>query len=220
MGYNLMQNFRQPYFAVTVADFWRRWHISLSTWFRDYVYIPLGGSRVSKLKLYRNLLVTFLVSGLWHGAAYNFVIWGGYHAVNQMLAKILKPHKNSIWDLAHINETSRFRKVVDITLTFILVSYGWMIFYAPNVDFIIGVTKGYLNLGMPYIHQTTIFFFVIGLLILCIHDIKQEIRINNQYTESSPIKLHLANYIKYVALTILIVWIGVLGGGQFIYFQF
>jgi D-alanyl-lipoteichoic acid acyltransferase DltB (MBOAT superfamily) len=76
MGYNLMENFRRPYFAVSVADFWRRWHISLSTWFRDYVYIPCGGSRVGKIKLYRNLLITFLVSGLWHGAAYNFVLWG------------------------------------------------------------------------------------------------------------------------------------------------
>ena len=77
MGIELMENFRRPYFATSVADFWRKWHISLSTWFRDYVYFPCGGSRSGHLKTYRNLMITFLVSGLWHGAAYNFVLWGG-----------------------------------------------------------------------------------------------------------------------------------------------
>lgn len=77
MGIELMENFRRPYFATSVADFWRKWHISLSTWFRDYVYFPCGGSRCSTLKTYRNLMITFLVSGLWHGAAYNFILWGG-----------------------------------------------------------------------------------------------------------------------------------------------
>ena len=82
MGYNLMTNFSRPYFSQTIGEFWRRWHISLSTWFRDYVYIPLGGSRCSQWKIYRNLLITFLVSGLWHGAAYNFIIWGGVSRCN------------------------------------------------------------------------------------------------------------------------------------------
>jgi len=77
MGFSLMQNFRQPYFSLSIAEFWRRWHISLSTWFRDYLYIPLGGSRCSKIKKYRNLMVTFMVSGLWHGSSWNYVIWGG-----------------------------------------------------------------------------------------------------------------------------------------------
>jgi len=77
MGIELMENFRRPYFATSVADFWRKWHISLSTWFRDYVYFPCGGSRCSTIKIYRNLMITFLVSGLWHGAAYNFILWGG-----------------------------------------------------------------------------------------------------------------------------------------------
>lgn len=77
MGFNLMTNFRQPYFSQSIKEFWRRWHISLSTWFRDYVYIPLGGSRCSKIKKYRNLMITFLVSGLWHGANWTYVVWGG-----------------------------------------------------------------------------------------------------------------------------------------------
>ncbi len=81
MGFRLMLNFRNPYLAVSLADFWSRWHISLSTWFRDYVYIPLGGSRVGSLKLWRNLLITFVVSGLWHGAAWTFLIWGALHGL-------------------------------------------------------------------------------------------------------------------------------------------
>ncbi|HOD52534.1 MAG TPA: MBOAT family O-acyltransferase, partial [Candidatus Hydrogenedentes bacterium] len=79
MGFELMQNFRRPYFATSISDFWRRWHISLSTWMRDYLYVALGGNRVSKLKWYRNLILTFVLSGLWHGAAWTFVIWGFFH---------------------------------------------------------------------------------------------------------------------------------------------
>jgi D-alanyl-lipoteichoic acid acyltransferase DltB (MBOAT superfamily) len=220
MGYNLMGNFRRPYFAVSVADFWRRWHISLSTWFRDYVYIPCGGSRVGKIKLYRNLLITFLVSGLWHGAAYNFVLWGGYHAINQIFAKIAKPYKDKIWNAVGISDTSKIRKLVDVVFTFVLVSYGWMIFYAPNMDFVVDVTKGYAHLGKPYIHQTTVFFFAIGLFILFIHDLKMEIRSVSIERQSISITGHCVNYLKYALLVILMVWIGVLGGGQFIYFQF
>ncbi len=87
MGYELMTNFRRPYFATNITDFWRRWHISLSTWFRDYVYIPCGGSRAGEKKLYRNIMITFLTSGLWHGAAYNFIVWGAYHGIAQIIEK-------------------------------------------------------------------------------------------------------------------------------------
>jgi len=78
MGFTLMENFRQPYFSKSVAEFWRRWHISLSSWFRDYLYIPLGGNRKGKVRKYINLMIVFLTSGLWHGASWHFVVWGGY----------------------------------------------------------------------------------------------------------------------------------------------
>ena len=174
MGIELMENFRRPYFAPSVADFWRKWHISLSTWFRDYVYFPCGGSRCSKLLNYRNLMITFLVSGLWHGAAYNFLLWGGYHAVNQIVSKVLQPTKDKVRHLLHIGDASLVRKVWDICLTFCLIAYGWMLFYAPDMQFIVDVTKGYLHLGAPYIHQTTIFFFGIGFALLLLKDFKDE----------------------------------------------
>lgn len=222
MGIELMENFRRPYFATSVADFWRKWHISLSTWFRDYVYFPCGGSRCSTLKTYRNLMITFLVSGLWHGAAYNFILWGGYHGLNQVFGKLLQPAKDACRKVLHIGDTSIVRKVWDIALTFCLIAYGWMLFYAPDMQFIVDVTKGYLHLGAPYIHQTTIFFFAIGFAILLVHDFLDEYcssrisEFENKHTKANIVW----QYVRFAALAILIVWIGVLGGGQFIYFKF
>jgi D-alanyl-lipoteichoic acid acyltransferase DltB (MBOAT superfamily) len=222
MGIELMENFRRPYFATSVADFWRKWHISLSTWFRDYVYFPCGGSHCSKVKMYRNLLITFLVSGLWHGAAYNFIIWGGYHGINQILGRILQPVKDRVRNILHIGDKSNIRKVLDIFATFCLIAYGWMLFYAPNIQFIIDVTKGYFDLGMPYIHQTTIFFFGIGFMILFLKDYKDEYLSQHAITfgQKYPRVVVACNYLKYAVLAVLIVWIGILGGGQFIYFKF
>lgn len=222
MGIELMENFRRPYFATSVADFWRKWHISLSTWFRDYVYFPCGGSRCSTLMTYRNLMITFLVSGLWHGAAYNFLLWGGYHGINQVLGKLLQPAKDACRNALHIGDASPVRKVWDIALTFCLIAYGWMMFYAPNLEFIVDVTKGYLHLGALYIHQTTIFFFGIGFMLLLLKDFKDEFCAERiaLYKEKHSILTIGWNYVKYAALAILIVWIGVLGGGQFIYFKF
>lgn len=222
MGVELMENFRRPYFATSVADFWRKWHISLSTWFRDYVYFPCGGSHCSKVKMYRNLLITFLVSGLWHGAAYNFIIWGGYHGINQILGRVLQPVKDRVRDILHIGDKSNIRKVLDIFATFCLITYGWMLFYAPNIQFIIDVTKGYFDLGMPYIHQTTIFFFGIGFMILFLKDYKDEYLSKHAiaFGQKYPRVVVACNYLKYAVLAVLIVWIGILGGGQFIYFKF
>ncbi len=208
MGYNLMTNFNRPYFSQTIGEFWRRWHISLSTWFRDYVYFPLGGSRCSHLKTYRNLLITFLVSGLWHGAAYNFILWGGYHAVIQIVERAA--HRKAA--------TGSFGRFVNIVITFILAAYGWMLFYAPDLNTAIEITKGYFHLGMPYIHQTTIFFFFVGFAILFLKDLKDEFWPNKQLLLSS--RHIVVRYLTFAALAVLIVSIGVLDGGQFIYFKF
>ncbi len=114
-GIDLMRNFNYPYFARTISDFWRRWHISLMTWLRDYVYIPLGGNRCSRVKFVRNVLVVWLLSGLWHGASWTFVCWGLYHAVLLLLARALRWRGNWL-------------------LTFMLVVVGWVIFRASTID--------------------------------------------------------------------------------------
>lgn len=218
MGYELMANFRRPYFATSVTDFWRRWHISLSTWFRDYVYIPCGGSRAGEKKLYRNIMITFLTSGLWHGAAYNFIVWGAYHGIAQVLGKMTLTKKNAVWKALNINPEGGLKRFVDIVLTFVIVSYGWMIFYVPDFRTAIEITKGYFHLGIPYVHQTTLFFFSIGFLILFIKDFKDEFMPEKHYLLESrcvPVR-----YVSFAFLSVLIVLIGVLGGGQFIYFKF
>lgn len=186
------------------------------------MYFPCGGSRCSKLKIYRNLMITFLVSGLWHGAAYNFLIWGGYHAVNQILGKLCQSVKDKARHWLCIADDSKIRKVLDVCMTFCLVAYGWMLFYAPNMQFIMDVTKGYFNIGMPYIHQTTIFFFGIGFMILFMKDFTDEYFSDRviAFEGEHPKLTMVCDYLKYAILTVLIVWIGVLGGGQFIYFKF
>ena len=218
MGYELMTNFRRPYFATSVTDFWRRWHISLSTWFRDYVYIPCGGSRVGEKILYRNIMITFLTSGLWHGAAYNFIVWGAYHGIAQVIGKITLAKKNAAWKALKINPNGGIKKIVDIVLTFIIVSYGWMIFYVSDFHAAILITKGYFHLGMPYVHQATLFFFAIGLLILFVKDFKDEFMPNKHYLLES--RNMAVRFSSFAFLSLFIVLTGVLGGGQFIYFKF
>ena len=218
MGYELMTNFRRPYFATSVQDFWRRWHISLSTWFRDYVYIPCGGSRVGEIKLYRNLMITFLISGLWHGAAYNFIVWGAFHGLAQVIGKMSQTKKLSLWKTLKINPEGIFKRFVDIMLTFIIVSYGWMIFYVSDFNSAIEITKGYFHLGVPYVHQTTLFFFAIGFLILFIKDFKDEFIPDKHLLLES--KYMPVRYMSFAILSVIIVLFGVLGGGQFIYFKF
>lgn len=124
MGYDLMLNFNRPYLSRSVSEFWTRWHISLSSWFKDYLYIPLGGNRVSKPKLYRNLFIVFLVSGLWHGANFTFIIWGGLHAVYVLIGSLLPKIKNEGLPL----------KLVEQFLVFVLVTIAWVFFRAGSLD--------------------------------------------------------------------------------------
>jgi D-alanyl-lipoteichoic acid acyltransferase DltB (MBOAT superfamily) len=133
LGFDLMKNFNYPYFSRDIAEFWRRWHISLSTWFRDYLYIPLGGSRVTKPKQGRNVFVVFLVSGFWHGANWTFILWGFIHAV--FFLPLLLGKRNRKY-LDQISEDKQFLSIKDffqIVSTFTLVMLAWVFFRAENV---------------------------------------------------------------------------------------
>lgn len=218
MGFELMHNFMRPYFALNVTDFWRRWHISLSTWFRDYVYIPLGGSREGNWKTYRNLMITFIVSGVWHGAAYNFILWGVLHGLFQVIGKVSDSWKLKCWNLMGLNKNSRFYRIINIIETFCLVAYAWLIFKVADIHAVWEITKGYFKSGSLYIHQTTLFFFVIGFSILFFKDWKDEFYPNKHYFLYS--KFAVIRYLTCVTLIVFIMLIGVLNGGQFIYFQF
>lgn len=132
LGIRLMENFQSPYLAVSVADFWRRWHISLTSWFRDYLYIPLGGSRCSKWRKYRNKMIVFLVSGLWHGAKISFVVWGGLNGLYQIIGEILQPLRDKLVKLFHLNRNSIGHKAVHIIVTFVLIDFTWIFFRANS----------------------------------------------------------------------------------------
>jgi len=130
LGFNLMSNFRQPYFSRSTTEFWRRWHISLSTWLKDYLYIPLGGNRKGEARQKINLLITFLISGLWHGAAWHFVIWGLLHGVFQVIGRSTASFRNTIGHKVGLPEESRIRKAIQVCVTFILVCFAWVFFRA------------------------------------------------------------------------------------------
>ncbi|MCM1189187.1 MAG: MBOAT family protein [bacterium] len=134
MGFELTDNFDAPYFAVSIGDFWHRWHISLSTWFRDYVYIPLGGNRSGRGKKYRNLMITFLASGLWHGANWTYVIWGGLHGLYQIAGDVWKPVREKITEKGKVKTEAVSYRFGRIAVTFCLTAFAWIFFRAATLQ--------------------------------------------------------------------------------------
>ncbi len=224
LGIDLMYNFDRPYFSKSIKEFWRRWHISLSSWLRDYIYIPLGGSRCSKIRKYFNLMVTFLASGLWHGANWTYVMWGGLHGLYQVIGDI----KNTVlpkWDNFAIN----FFRII---ITFILVAFAWILFRANTISDSIYIMKNLFNdvgkiTDIQYIYeifnnmglQMFEIILVIGAIAVLIFSeiisFKMDI---HRLMDRLPFVLRFA---YYYLLVIIIFGMGVFsGGGQFIYFQF
>ena len=132
-GIKLMRNFNVPYFSRDIAEFWRRWHISLTTWFRDYVYIPLGGSRVSKVKVVRNTFIIFLVSGFWHGANWTFIVWGAYHAILFLPLILMGKNRKYTNKIAEGRLLPTLKEVGQMLVTFVLAMFGWVIFRSENI---------------------------------------------------------------------------------------
>ena len=132
MGFTLMENFRRPYLARSAADFWRRWHISLSTWFRDYLYIPLGGNRTGRGRKSINTLVPFLVSGRGHGASWSFVVWGGLNGAYQVLGEMLSPVREGVCRVLRVNRKGLLWRGGQTVFTFCLIDFAWLFFRAPS----------------------------------------------------------------------------------------
>lgn len=214
----LMDNFRSPYFAVGFKDFWSRWHISLSTWFRDYVYIPLGGNRVSKTRHAFNLLITFLISGLWHGANWTFVLWGGIHGIGLLCENYFVKRKNNSFQL------------LSVFVTFSLVMLAYVIFRSSNIQnavYVFGhMFSGLENLKLYFITglkvlnidvQTTVKIGVVYFLPLAIYDyISLKKDIIKLLAEQSLI---MRNAIIFI-VALLISIFGHVGQSSFVYFQF
>lgn len=215
LGFDLAENFRRPYFSVSVTDFWRRWHISLSSWLRDYVYIPLGGSRRGKGRTYWNIFVTFFVSGLWHGANWTFIVWGLWHGVFLIAEKFLGMNKlqtgGNIW-----------LRLGRIAVTFMIVTLAWVVFRMPHLAEAAGVIGKILTMdsrGDFFIpdHRNT-FFILAGLFMLMFKDVTDEF-----WTDRMPIFDSCHRWFRWTAYVLALAMIllaGVLDAGQFIYAKF
>jgi D-alanyl-lipoteichoic acid acyltransferase DltB (MBOAT superfamily) len=214
MGIEIMINFKLPFFAVNPSDFWRRWHISLSSWLRDYLYIPLGGNRRGSFNTYRNLFIVMLLAGLWHGAAWNFVIWGAFHGVILMIHRIIprssaNPEKRGgLRDLAGTP--------CKIALTFTLTLIGWIIFRSTSLDQIMHMltSASVVASTETYDLATKLLFFTAPLLL---------VEIVQNSTRDLLVLTRLPALAKVPAYTAVLIWIFVFGvreSLEFIYFQF
>lgn len=220
-GIKLMRNFNNPYFSRDIAEFWRRWHISLTTWFRDYVYIPLGGSRVSKVKIVRNTFVIFLLSGFWHGANWTFIAWGAYHAVLFLPLILLGMNRKYTNQVAEGRWLPTWKETGQILLTFMLAVIGWIIFRAETItqawDIFGNICSSSL-LSIPYL-KTRAFYLPLFASIAFMLLIEW---LNRDYPHglARVTKRPWLNVLFYYALIVVMYWLSVSGNVQFIYFQF
>ena len=209
LGFRLMENFHRPYFACTIGEFWHRWHISLSTWFKDYVYIPLGGNRVGKLRNYFNLLITFVVSGIWHGANWTFLCWGTIHGILLCIEKAFGISKQKY---------TGAKKSFHWAATFVLVCFAWILFRANNLSDAVSVVTGiFTNLGTPKPEYANFMAIGLAMTVLLTKEFADEFNWKIRVADS---KSWLVRHIYLIIMIAYIILFGVLGGDQFIYFQF
>ena len=225
-GIDLKRNFNFPYLSRDIAEFWRRWHISLTTWFRDYVYIPLGGSRVSKNKIIRNTLVIFLVSGFWHGANWTFIAWGLYHAILFLPLILLNKNRNKLDTIAKGRAFPSVIELLQVSITFGLVSFGWIFFRAENIQQafeyisrIFNFEAGYFDLstiknGVGALSNFTILFSFISVAVLIIVEWFQRNKEHGLSIAGSRF-----SWLIYIVLSLSIYFMKG-GSSAFIYFQF
>ncbi|WP_136480582.1 MBOAT family O-acyltransferase [Cognatitamlana onchidii] len=214
-GFDLMTNFKFPYFSRNIAEFWRRWHISLSSWFRDYLYIPLGGSRGNKWQQTRNVFIIFIVSGFWHGANWTFVIWGGIHA--SLFIPLLLINKNRKYVNAH---NYKLKDGISVLLTFIIVSFAWVYFRADNITFALEYTFRMFSIddfSITSLYKTskTLLFALISVFSILVMLWLEFRAVKKKYNE-----VHLSGF-GLLCISVLILFLGVFKNpAEFIYFQF
>jgi alginate O-acetyltransferase complex protein AlgI len=216
MGYRLMVNFRRPYLAKSIKEFWSRWHISLSTWFRDYLYFPLGGNKVAVPRWYLNIFIVFLVSGFWHGANWTFIIWGALHGIYQIGSVVFKR-----FNTANLLGYRPLTNFLHVLITFMLVSFAWIFFRANTVHDALLISRNILTFkgGSLFIGQPAVFFYcVLWIPLLIITEYIQEYYPEKVKIFNNPVPL--IRYSGYATVIILILLFGVIDGAQFIYFQF
>lgn len=212
MGFHLMTNFLFPYFVTNPRDFWQHWHISLSTWLRDYLYISLGGNRNGQFKTYRNLFITMLLGGLWHGASWNFVLWGGFHGTILILHRLISRKE------AHSNPSQPI-ELIKIVGMFHLTCFGWLLFRATSLPQIGDMISAMIFGPLVTPHKTSYWFAMTAFFSffpLAANMIQNHFNRPNEIL-SLPL---MPRYVLTAALLYLIICLGNFGTQQFIYFQF
>lgn len=223
MGINLMDNFKRPYFSKSIHEFWQRWHISLSTWFRDYLYIPLGGNKVSKARWYFNLWIVFVVSGFWHGANWTFIIWGTLHGTYLIISILTAKFRKHLEVKSGITKNRFLYRSYKIFITFHLVVFAWIFFRADNTGEAIDVIRGILfNFSegkdiFQYLTASSVFLCILSIIILeTVHMFQRHENMREMFN-SKPAYVR----IPVISSMILgIVFFGIFSSNQFIYFQF
>ena len=233
LGFSLMENFNCPYFSLSIGEFWRRWHISLSSWFRDYLYIPLGGNRKGTARKYVNLMIVFLVSGLWHGAAGTYVVWGFIHGVYQVIGGLTKPIRNQCNQIFALKPDSIGHKALSALITCIVVDFAWIFFRAESLSVAIEMIKSMVHLGNISIlwngalYDLGIGFksflvLMFGIAVLLFADFMKYkgIQIRKVILEQEL----WCRWLCYLSMALFILVFGIWGGSydaaSFIYFQF
>ncbi len=233
LDFHIIENFRQPYFATTISEFWRRWHISLSSWLRDYVYIGLGGNRCSKLRKYFNLMATFLVSGLWHGASWNYIIWGFIHGFYQIFGDLTKNLRKRLLNTLHIDSSTCVHRCFSRLINFLLVSFAWIFFYANGTKVALNIIRHmFTEFKIWTLFDGSLFdvalsrpefsILILSLFVLLVIDILKYNHVNIQgWIESQHV---LFRWLLYYVAVFSIILFGIYGNeysaSAFVYFQF
>lgn len=232
MGFDLMKNFNRPYFSKSISEFWKRWHISLSTWFKDYVYIPLGGNRTSKSRHLINLMITFAISGFWHGAKWTFIIWGILHGTFLVSAILSENIRRKVVNYLKLDKFQLLHKVIKITITFSLVCFAWVFFRANSLsdaiyilqNMFVGIGDSLSINGLREILSSLSIpkfeFFAVLVCIVFMEFIHLLEREKSLIEYLNGINIY-KRWMFYIFTIYSIIIIGVLGNeAQFIYFQF
>lgn len=228
LGFNLMENFKRPYFSKSTGEFWRRWHISLSSWFRDYLYIPLGGSRVGKLRYYLNNLITFTLSGLWHGANWTFVIWGFINGIYVTLGRAASGIRKRWVNALKLNTVPSIHKLLQVAITFSLICFSWILFRANSLGDAAYIITNIIpeSLSADSVigslsQASSLFNFIVAMsgvfVLLFVHYYGRcDTMLKRLFNRSAAIR-----YMSYIILIVAVLMFGVtVNETAFIYFQF
>ena len=233
LGVDLMENFDAPYLSTSVGDFWRRWHISLTSWFRDYLYIPLGGSRKGTFRTNLNKMIVFLVSGLWHGADLSFVVWGGLNGLYQVIGETFKPTRDLIVNALHIKRSNPLHQLLQGLITFVLIDFAWIFFRANTLPEAFSVISSMLYTFNPGILSDGTLFscgldaanfvlLLVAILVLLVADILKRRGVCVRHVIAAfPMPLrHVILVFSICFILVFGIWGSAYDAAGFIYFQF